>query len=402
MSGDVVGQAFAWIESVAVAADGGLSWAEDGKPSDDLYVGTASVLLGCTEALSAGACGAVTRVAAGARDRLLHIASNGAEIEDGLFEGWPGVAVALRAWADVTGDEAAGKAAATVTAAVAERMRRRDDDPARCTDVISGDAGVLLALVDDCADPAVAEAAVKLADGLAGLALERPDGLHWQMMMTPEYEHLLPGFSHGTAGVAYALARVGETLGRTDLIDVAVRAADGLLALGHQPGGGWAVPLLIPPKPDRPTVNFGWCHGPTGTLRLFALLDTLVPDPRWGRGIEACLQGLRDSRIPERLYPGYWDNVARCCGTAGVGQVLLNRHHATGDPSLLAWSQRLADDVIARRLTTPAGVTWSNVEHTATPPDLPPEPGFMQGSAGVAGWLARLDTPGSGPVLPWL
>jgi len=35
-------------------------------------------------------------------------------------------------------------------------------------------------------------------------------------------------------------------------------------------------------------------------------------------------------------------------------------------------------------------LAWSNTEHTATPPDLSPEPGLMQGAAGVAGWLAQL------------
>jgi lantibiotic modifying enzyme len=399
MTGDVTGRAFAWIASVAVAAEGGLGWTEAGRPDDGLYAGTAGVLLGCTEAVAAGL---EPRVGPAARDRLVHLVAAGAELDDGLFEGWPGVAVALRAWAGVTGDDTAGKAADTVIGQVAARMPDRLGDPARCTDIISGDAGILLALVDGGAGPAVAGAAGRVADGLVAAALDRPDGLHWRMDPTPAYEHLLPGFSHGTAGVAYALARAGETLGRTDLIDVAVRAADGLLTLGHQPGGGWAVPLMIPPKPDRPTVNFGWCHGPTGVIRTFALLDTLRPDPRWRRGIDACLRGLRDSRIPERLYPGYWDNVARCCGTAGVGQVLLDRYRATGDPEMLAWSRRLADDVLARTLTTPAGATWSNFEHTATPPDLPPEAGFMQGTAGIAGWLARLDAPHSGPVLDWL
>jgi len=342
----------------------------------------------------------VHRVARGARDRLLHVVSAGSDGDDGMFEGRPGIAVALRAWAGVAADEPAGAAATTVTAGLAERMLRRPDDPARCTDIISGDAGILLALLDESDDPVAAEAAGKLADGLVALGQERPEGLHWQM--DPAHERLMPGFSHGTAGVAYTLARAGETLGRTDLVEVAVRAADGLLALGHQPGGGWAVPLLIPPMPDRPAVNFAWCHGPTGTVRLFALLDRLRPDPRWQLGIDGCLRAVRDGRIPARLYPGYWDNVARCCGTAGVGQMLIDRYQATGDAAMLAWSQRLADDVLARRVTTPAGVTWSNVEHTATPSDLPPQPGFMQGSAGVAGWLARLSAPATGPALPWL
>lgn len=404
MTGDVAGQAFAWIESVAVATGGGLRWAENDQLSDDLYAGTAGVLLGCAEAVAAGVDGAVTRVARGARDRLLHLTAAstevGAEVGDGLFEGWPGAAVALRAWARVAGDDAAAGAATTLTAGLAGRMLRRTDDPARCTDVISGDAGILLALLDETGDPVVAEAAGKLADGLVTLGQERPEGLHWQM--DPGYERLMPGFSHGTAGVAYALARVGAAVGRTDLVDVAARAADGLLALGEQPGGGWAVPLLIPPMPDRPAVNFGWCHGPAGTIRLFVLLDRVRPDPRWQRGVDGCLRALRDSRIPQRLYPGYWDNVARCCGTAGVGQMLIDRFQATGDPQMLAFARRLADDVLARAVPAPAGVTWSNTEHTATPPELPPQPGFMQGSAGVAGWLARLAAPATPAVLPWL
>jgi hypothetical protein len=145
-----------------------------------------------------------------------------------------------------------------------------------------------------------------------------------------------------------------------------------------------------------------WCHGPTGTMRLFTLLDTIDPQPRWQRATDRCLGALRDSRLPARLYPGYWDNVARCCGTAGVGQVLLDCHHATGDPELLAWSQELAADVLARTVATAHGPTWSNTEHTGTPPDLPPDPGFMQGSAGIAGWLARLAAPASAPVVAWV
>ena len=62
-----------------------------------------------------------------------------------------------------------------------------------------------------------------------------------------------------------------------------------------------------------------------------------------------------------------------------------------------------------RALTTPPGVSWSNTEHTRTPPELVPEPGFMQGAAGIAGWLSRLHAlrtrPGSPVARPgpaWL
>lgn len=368
--------AFTWIASVPFAGD-------------DLYEGAASVLLGCAEAAAAGA--EVTGLAVKARDRLLYATLPA----DGLFDGMAGVAAGLRAWGRVAGDPIALAAAGAHERQLAERMLSRPLDPARCTDIISGDAGILLALVEAGRH----DAAARLADGLVALADDRPDGLHW--WMSPDYPNIMPGFSHGTAGVAYALLTAAIALGRTDLRDVAVRAADGLLRLGNTPKG-WALPLLIPPKPGRPAVNYGWCHGPTGTMRLFLLLDRTEPDRRWRQGVDACLQALRDSRLPERLYPGYWDNVARCCGTAGVGQALLDCHRTTGDPALLEWSRALADDVRARAVTMPEGVAWSNTEHTATPPELPPEPGFMQGAAGIAGWLARLEAPSTPAVLPWV
>ena len=385
---DAARRAFDWIGSVAVDVDGGLGWLEDGVPADDLYSGTAGVLLGCAEAAAAGL--GTAQVSAGARARLLHLARHGQDEatmpDDGLFSGWAGVAVALRAWSCGAGDAAAASAAAQVTSQIAERILQAPAERLRYTDVISGDAGILLALIADDSGTAV-QAAHVLAGRLAERAEPGPGGLHWRM--AAGWEYLMPGFSHGTAGVAYALAAAGRALGRRDLVDVAARGAGALLAAGHHPSG-WAVPLAIPPRPGGPAVNYGWCHGPAGTVRLFVLLNEIDPQPQWQHAIDACLQALRDSRLPARLYPGYWDNLARCCGTAGVGQLLLDRCQATGDTALLDWTDTLAADVTDRALSTPQGVTWSNTEHTRTPPELPSEPGFMQGAAGIAAWLARL------------
>jgi lantibiotic modifying enzyme len=383
---EVAGRAFDWVGSVAVAADGGLGWLEDGARFDDLYAGTAGVLLGCAEATAAGI--GTGQIPAGARDRLRYLAGQGgaAMADDGVFTGWAGVAVALRAWSRAAGDEAAAEAAAQVTAQIAGRVLAAADGPAGCTDIISGDAGILLVLIADGSATA-ARAAHALADRLVATAEPGPDGPHWRM--TVDWPYIMPGFSHGTAGTAYALAAAGQALDRADLLDAARRGAGTLLAIG-QHDDGWAVPVAVPPRPTGLAVMYGWCHGAAGTARLFVLLDEIDPQPRWRRAIDACIQALRDSRLPLRLYPGYWDNLARCCGTAGVGQLLLDRYQATGDPALLDWAGTLAADVAGRAVITPQGITWSNTEHTATPPELPPQPGFMQGAAGIAGWLARL------------
>jgi lantibiotic modifying enzyme len=395
---DAARRAFGWIGSVAVDVDGGLGWLEDGVLIDDLYCGTAGVLLGCAEAAAAGL--DTAQVSAGARSRLLHLARHGPGVvtmpDDGLFCGWAGVAVALRAWSRVAADADAAEAAALVTSQIAGRIVDAPDDPSRYADVISGDAGILLALIADSSGTTVPAAHV-LAGRLAEMAEPGPGGLHWRM--APGWEYLMPGFSHGTAGIAYALGAAGRVLHRRDLVDVATRGADALLAAGHHPGG-WAVPLTIPARPDVAAVSYGWCHGPAGTVRLFLLLNEIDPQPRWQHAIDACIQALRASRLPLRLYPGYWDNLARCCGTAGVGQILLDRYQATGDTAVLDWADTLAADVVDRALTTPHGVTWSNTEHTAVPPELPPEPGFMQGATGIAGWLARLHALHTRPGTP--
>jgi hypothetical protein len=66
------------------------------------------------------------RVSAGARARLLHLARHGPGVaampDDGLFCGWAGVAVALRAWSRIAADAAAASAAAQVTSRIAGRI----------------------------------------------------------------------------------------------------------------------------------------------------------------------------------------------------------------------------------------------------------------------------------------
>lgn len=381
-------RAFDWVRSVAVDADGGLAWLEAGELFDDLYSGAAGVLFACAEATASGL--DTSDVSAGALARLLHLTAGGPDAatmpDDGLFSGWAGLAVALRAWSDVAADDDAAAAAALVTSRIARRVVDSQPDPARYTDVISGDAGVLLVLLGDTSEPA-RTAANMLADRLVEIAESGPDGPQWRMVA--DYPILMPGFSHGTAGVAYALALAGVRLDRPDLIAVATQGGDTLLALGHT-SDGWALPLSIPRQAHRPPVNYGWCHGPTGTVRLFVTLDAIDPHPRWRAAVDACVQALADSGLPARRYPGFWDNGARCCGTAGVGTMLLDRYRATGEVAFREWADRLADDVISHAVTTENGITWTNIEHTVNPPELPPEPGFMQGTAGIAGWLARL------------
>ena len=91
-----------------------------------------------------------------------------------------------------------------------------------------------------------------------------------------------------------------------------------------------------------------------------------------------------------RLWPGFWDNDGRCCGTAGVGDGFLDSFVRTGDADDLAFAVRLGDALVERAVVTDDLAYWRFVEHRDENPLRPPGVGWMQGAAGIAAYLFRL------------
>jgi hypothetical protein len=84
--------------------------------------------------------------------------------------------------------------------------------------------------------------------------------------------------------------------------------------------------------------------------------------------------------------------VCQCCGSSGVTELLLALDRTSPQPPILAFATVMADDICARATTNDDGtMCWSNVEHTAEDPVLPPAVGYLQGTAGVVGVLARFE-----------
>ncbi|HET7018459.1 MAG TPA: lanthionine synthetase LanC family protein [Streptosporangiaceae bacterium] len=394
--------ALRWIASQSVQAEGGLTWDRPNWPdllADDLYEGTAGVLVGLAEAHLTGiteyddlAQAAATRlewmvgriVAAGGPPA--DFSEPERELWASFYLGLAGYVTALSMWATVSGDTASAQAAEAgigLLAEVAPKQRL-----SASYEVIHGEAGVLLALValgGRDAGPAI-EA---IADRLVAATAWQGDEPDWYK--NDSYKFLQPNFSHGAAGIGFALARASMVTDRPDLLDLAARVGHRLVRLGARPDGTLAVPYKIyPPADPEPHVTYGWCHGPAGTSRLFELLDRLRPGEHWADHATACRVTVRTSGLPARLRPGFWDNLGQCCGTAGVGERVLDWYRETGDPGWLDWADKLAADLLARSITDDAGTRWSNTEHKADPPDLPPQVGWMQGAAGIAGFLLRL------------
>ncbi len=403
---EAAAEALRWVSGQAVPAAGGVSWPARGDDErefdDELHSGTSGLLVTFAEARLSGigdfdqlAQAAAGRLRTASTASLSEVAARargagqgplGEVGELGLYFGLAGHAAALQIWAAVSGDsESAGDArglAVDIAGMVTE-----DRPLCEFRDVLTGEAGVLLAL-HSVAGAEARPAISLLADRLAAQATWTDGEPDWR---AAEYiPFTMPNFSHGAAGIGYALATAAAALQRQDLLDLAVAAARRLVRLGTRPDGTIAVPHSIPLRNPEAAVSYGWCHGPVGTLRFFQLLEQLQPGDGWAGHAEACRQAVRRSGLPERRYPGFWDNLGQCCGTASVGEMALDRYQETGDPAWLDWAAELAADVLDRSIIDDDGVRWSHTEHKVSPPELPPSPGWMQGAAGIAGWLLRL------------
>jgi len=264
------------------------------------------------------------------------------------------------------------------------------------TDLIQGGAGVVLAAIWAGGEHARGIAAT---GGLAllGAADRTEGGLDWAMV--PEVPARAPNYSHGTAGVATALAIAGAALGRADFTTAAVQGARHLLAVGSLDQNGFIVPHTLPHSTrDVEPVTYNWCHGPAGTSQLFAALalagvvEVAGLPVAWLR--QRCLDAIFASGVPRRIRPGFWDNDGRCCGTAGVGDVLLDAAQDCGDAAradrLLRGACIMAAALAERAIRDQDGARWRFTEHRRDPPLLPAGTSWMQGAAGVAAFLLRL------------
>jgi hypothetical protein len=367
-----------------------------GDERDSLYAGIAGLAPVLAEIrLARALTGDETGLARGIVARLLAVAPD--RTEPSLYLGLAGDVTALRLLDPGRESVPLQRLADLMTPAGWASPQDLGQGPgAPVTDLVLGTAGVVLAAVWAGGETA---AGIAAGGGEALLRVAEPAvaGLDWRQM--PGWASSTPNYSHGTAGVATALAVAGRALGRADFIAAARQGAEYLLAVGSTAGGGFTVPHTLPPSTrDVEPVTYTWCHGPAGTSQLFAALARAGVTEAAGHSVaglrQRCLDSVLASGLPERLRPGFWDNDGRCCGTAGVGEVLLDAAQDAGDPGrgavLLAAAHRMGDALVQRAIWDDGGARWRFTEHRQDPPLLPPNTSWMQGAAGIAAFLLRL------------
>ena len=369
---------------------------EPAEDRDSLYAGIAGLAPVLAEIARHRALSEAEQVlASGIAARLS--AEAGRRTEPSLYDGLAGDVTALKLLA--TGSEAIAlrRLAELMTPAGWNTTIQIDPgSDAPLTDLVLGTAGVVLAATWAGGEHAGTIAAAG-GDALLRAADRTEAGLDWGML--PGRPSRAPNYSHGTAGIATALTVAGVALNRPDFVQAAEQGARHLLAVGSLDDDGFIVPHTIPPSTrDVEPVTYTWCHGPAGTSYLFAALSHAGVSAVAGLPVTAlrqrCLHSILTSGVPQRLRPGFWDNDGRCCGTAGVGEALLDAVQDGPDPAradtLLAAARTMGDALVERAVRDQAGARWRFLEHRQDPPLLPPGTSWMQGAAGIAAYLFRL------------
>jgi lantibiotic modifying enzyme len=378
-----------WLDAAAVPTPSGVHWPVDADAArprfdDGLYHGAAGVVLFYLEHHAAtGRRRSLELAREGGRQMWAGMAEALHRRQKGLYTGLAGYAFVFAELYKTTGDAVDRTRAVACVDALAERAIVTG---AGCswnsvTDIISGTAGIGLALLRLDEDLKIENAralAVQAGDGL--LAQANRVGPHMRWSMSAGYEREMPNFSHGTAGVAYFLARLHQVTGEARFLGGARAGADYLLSITGDDG------LLYHDDQNRELDYLSWCHGPPGTSRLFALLHRATGDPRYREWTDLAVATLSAKNLPTEKTAGFWNNHGQCCGTAGVADFLM--HLSAESDSRSRFEARLdhlfAALEAAGNDTEPAGgIRWTGAEHRVRPKFLSTQTGYTQGAAGI-------------------
>lgn len=317
-----------------------------------------------------------------------------------LYLGDAGVGAAFLARARLNDDKAALKVATEIGDALIARAKREGDQMwwDRQVEMIYGAAGTVLFLLDladataaprfkDAAHAAgrwlIAQAKVSAGKTQAG---DEQRLLHWRWAAGGNAPYV--NFSHGTAGVAYALAWLGHVAQDAACLGAAKDGTAWLDGLAKHEAGGTVWPVID----GRETTMGGWCHGPPGTVRLYLLLHQITGDKAY---LDTAIAGARwvmaQAPQPEPGAEAPKFPPSFCCGVAGVVDSFCDLYRATGDQQFAAFARRAGEYLLAGAKPVGDGLRWpQGATHQGSNDSFPTD--LMLGTPGEALALLRLAT----------
>lgn len=261
-------------------------------------------------------------------------------------------------------------------------------------DLVGGSAGTILgclAAFDLTQDRFFTERAVQLGDHLLNNQVFDEDRQAWGWQSgSPS---ILSGMSHGVAGIAMALSRLGQLVGKerfSNAAETALQFEDAVYSYAYK---NWLD--LRETDAQNPQFMNAWCHGATGIgMARAAMMSTVENNMPLKKKLKAEAKIGAVTAAAECALSGT-DSV--CCGNLGRADALLTIGQSLNDSNFIITAQELANKAItqAKHLK---GYAFLN---TIIPREFT-SPSFFQGLAGIGYQLLRLQNPKMHPsVLIW-
>ncbi|HVU67327.1 MAG TPA: type 2 lanthipeptide synthetase LanM family protein [Ktedonobacteraceae bacterium] len=351
----------------------------------DLYSGTCGValFLAAVEHITGGA--GYRELALGAlkllrRSLRLHGPVLAREIGIGAASGLASVAYTLTRIGQLLAEPACLEDAQLAARLITAEAIEQDS----ALDIFAGSAGAilgLLALAEVAPDEALLEQAVRCGNRLLETRVTSRTGYRtWASL----YGKHLTGFSHGAAGISYALLRLFALTGDTAYREAAAEAI------------AYEDSVFLPEIENWPDLRSGesmdyrvaWCHGAPGIglARLGGLAG--LDNARVRADIERALQRTLKEGVQ------YIDHL--CCGNMGRVDILLTASRQLARPDLASAAEQFMRHIVVRAEETGA---------FAIDPILPRQVhhfGFFQGTSGFGYTLLRMAFPARlSSVLMW-
>jgi type 2 lantibiotic biosynthesis protein LanM len=347
---------------------------------EDLYAGTPGILLFLAEL---GRMTGEARFTGLARDtlrallgRLPHTAPAIGFI--GAFQGWGGILYALTRTGALWGDQDLLDQAESLLDRLPPLI-----EADRTLDVVAGAAGCLAALLAfrrTTGSVRALELARLCGEHLLVRAEPAGFGIGWRTQI--ESDQPPTGFSHGAAGIGWALWKLAEEIGDERLLDTARGAfryeQERYEAASRQPPHGGDPEVRRPRTEAEQATVMAWCYGPPGVA--LARLGATGSEPCFRQDLETTVRDILDR--------GFGYNHSLCHGALGNLDILLQIERALALPWLQkeiahqAWNVLDSMDHHGFLCGTPVGIE---------------SPGLMNGLAGIGYGLLRLAEPGRVP-----
>jgi type 2 lantibiotic biosynthesis protein LanM len=253
-------------------------------------------------------------------------------------------------------------------------------------DILSGSAGCILgmlALYNHSGHAESLEKAILCGEHLLKNVTKNSDGsCGW----TTAEKKMLAGFSHGQAGIAYALLKLYEVTGNRAYRDAAMQAIRYENTLYAAEQNNWQDLRAFEERKDNgPVYMSAWCHGAPGIgmARLAArhLLNDASAEPDIKNAIRETLRAARSMAGRDHI----------CCGNMGLADMLLYFAQKTGDSKLATESAELTAKVLlAAEKRGHFNILLGSADHIANT-------GFFQGLSGIGYSMLRQAFPDKFP-----